>query len=240
MIVSFPWYDLPEVQWANDHLFRATGLPGELNRTLTPSETWHRPDLLLSQACGLDLFLTDAPISPIAVPVFDLDCPPGYYYSYIVGDPTGDVAAVNSRTSRSGLSALFEICSPTNVHITGSHVASLSALRAGTAAVAAIDAVTWHILERSAPEHLDGIRIAVQSPAMTAPPFVCRRGSSTSDIIDSLSSAFADPSVAHTALGIRAIKPVTLSDYDPVLEEYLRIAQCLPANCAPPATATHT
>ena len=143
MLASFPWYDFPSVQWANDRVWEATGYPGELNRHQTLSELWHDPDLLVTQACGLDLFLSEAPIEPVASPVFDLDCEAGMYFSHIVGNVNGRVAAVNSLSSRSGWSALLSICTPQRVVVTGSHQASLEALRVGIADVAAIDAVTW-------------------------------------------------------------------------------------------------
>ncbi|MEM7363729.1 MAG: PhnD/SsuA/transferrin family substrate-binding protein [Pseudomonadota bacterium] len=231
MIVSFPWYDLPPVQWANDALYKATGLDGELNRELSPTDTWYSPDLLISQACGLDLFFTEAPIQPFAAPIFDLDCEPGHYYSYIVGDPDGQVAAINSLSSRSGLSALFTVCQPIQTHITGSHLASLAALRAGTVDVAAIDAVTWHILERSAPEHIDSVRIVDRSTTAPAPPFVSRRDQPHSIAMAVLDNAFDHSTSAKKALGITGVNPVTYDDYLPVLHEYQHIVAKLPANC---------
>ena len=111
MTAAFPWYDLPSVRWANDALWQAMGLGGALDRA-TPVETqWRAEDLVVSQACGLDLFLADAPIEPVLAPVFDLDCEEGCYYSYLVGAREG-IAAVNSLSSRSGLSALLTVCEP--------------------------------------------------------------------------------------------------------------------------------
>ena len=158
MLASFPWYDFPSVQWANDSLWEATGYPGELNRHQTVSELWHDPDLLVTQACGLDLFLSEAPIEPVASPVFDLDCEAGMYFSHIVGNVNGRVAAVNSLSSRSGWSALLSICTPQRVIVTGSHQASLEVLKNGIADVAAIDAVTWSIIERDTPAKVAGAR----------------------------------------------------------------------------------
>lgn len=129
MTASFPWYDLPSVRWANDALWRATGLGGELDRTMPLHAQWRTDDLIVSQACGLDLFVGDWPIDPVLAPAFDLDCPPGHYFSYLVGSRavraekprSGRVAAVNSLSSRSGLTALLSICSPRSLIVTGSH-----------------------------------------------------------------------------------------------------------------------
>ena len=95
MTASFPWYDLPSVRWANDALWRATGIGGRLDRDTPPEAQWRSSDLVVSQACGLDLYLSDAPIRPVLAPVFDLDCEEGSYYSHLVGAREG-VAAVNS------------------------------------------------------------------------------------------------------------------------------------------------
>ena len=65
MTAAFPWYDLPSVRWANDVLWKATGLGGALDRDTAPHAQWRSEDLVVSQACGLDLFLGDAPIEPV-------------------------------------------------------------------------------------------------------------------------------------------------------------------------------
>lgn len=227
MKASFPWYDLPSVQWANDCLWQATGYPGELHRDLAVTDLWHDPDLLVTQACGLDLFLSDAPIEPIAAPVFDLDCEPGLYYSYIVGDRLGQVAAVNSLTSHSGWSALLSNCSPQRAVITGSHQGSLNALRERHADVAAIDAVTWHILARDAPAELNGIRIVGQSAAALAPPYVVRSGRDRGNVFQSLDGAFESALTvnARKTLYLKGIIPVKRRDYLPVLERYAAIKE---------------
>ena len=141
------------MQSANDARWASTGLGGKLERTKDLEKIWRHDSLLVSQACGLDLFLNDAPIEPFAVPVFDLDCSPKHYFSFIVGDVNGGRAAVNSLSSRSGYSALLTVCeAKEELLVTGSHIASLAALREDLADVAAIDAVTWGIIERTAPE----------------------------------------------------------------------------------------
>ena len=53
---AFHWYDLLNVCWANDVFWRATGLPGEYDRETDVVSLWHSPELLVTQACGLDLF----------------------------------------------------------------------------------------------------------------------------------------------------------------------------------------
>lgn len=229
MTASFPWYDLPSVRWANDVLWHATGLGGELDRTTPVDAQWHADDLVLSQACGLDLFLGDLPIEPALAPVFDLDCAPGHYFSYLVGSRDG-VAAVNSLSSRSGFSALLSICTPNSLLVTGSHEASVSAVRRGAAAMACIDAVTWHILERDVPVSVAGLRVLERTASAPAPPYVVRRNGQRDRLIRLVTAAMEDPETrdARQALLLRGVVPVTIDDYAPVLTEYRAIAEKIP------------
>ncbi len=230
MTASFPWYDLPWVQWANDAIWAATGLGGALDRLTPVDAQWRCETLVVSQACGLDLFLSGAPIEPVLAPVFDLDCEAGWYYSYLVGCAGGTVAAVNGLSSRSGLSALLTCCGPDSLLVTGSHLGSLAALRDGLADVACIDAVTWHIIERHGPQTLLDVPILARTSAAPAPPYVMRRHQSARRVITALGSALSSPitRTARRALGLRGATPVTRADYIRVHDEYRRIAQRIP------------
>lgn len=232
MTASFPWYDLPSVRWANDAIWRATGIGGVLDRDTPVEVQWRNPDLLVSQACGLDLFLTDAPIEPLLAPVFELDCEDGCYYSHLVGAADG-VAAVNSLSSRSGLSTLLTMakqgrCKPTALLVTGSHRASLAAIREGSADMACIDAVTWGILERDAPDEVRGVPVLARTTSAPAPPYVVREGRGY-EVADRIGAAMASAAtrVAREALLIRGVMPVALDDYQPALTEYQAVADSL-------------
>jgi len=224
-ISSFPWYDLPSVQWANDRLWQATGLAGRFVRDIPPGRLWKHADLLVTQACGLDLFLAEASIEPVAVPVFDLDCTEGMYYSHIVGSNKDGVAAVNSISSRSGMSALFSTCSPSAMILTGSHVESLVALQTGKAEIAAIDAVTWGILEQHTPQLLAGIGIIERSKEAPAPPFVIGAQANPQDVRMGLATAMksVDTAAARRVLRVQAVNAINREAYCGVLEEYQAI-----------------
>lgn len=233
MTASFPWYDLPSVRWANDVLWQATGLRGQLDRTTTPDAQWRADDLVVSQACGLDLFVNDAPIEPVLAPVFDLDCPPGHYFSYLVAAHEvrpGGCAAVNALSSRSGFSALLSVCTPRSLLVTGSHEASLSAVRRRAADVACIDAVTWHILERDAPARIEGLDVLERTSSAPAPPYVVRRNGQRDRLVQLLTAAMEDPAtrLARRALLLRGVIPVTRADYAPVLTEYRAVVEHMP------------
>lgn len=230
MTASFPWYDLPCVQWANDAIWEATRLDGKLDRATPADAQWRAPDLVVSQACGLDLFVSSAPIEPVLAPVFDLaDCEDGCYYSYLVGTRNG-VAAVNSLSSRSGLSALLTIVEPRALIVTGSHQASLAAVQDGSADMACIDAVTWGILERGAPLHVQGVRVLERTCSAPAPPYVVRRGAGQDGLVRRIAAALKDPATrrARQALVLRGVIPVGIADYAPVLAEYQAVAERVP------------
>lgn len=227
-LAALPWYDLPSVRWANDTLWRASGLPGALDRTLPAHAQWRAPELLVSQACGLDLFLSDAPIEPVLAPVFDLDCAPGEYFSYLIGDPRGRVAAVNSLSSHSGLTALLSLARPEAIRVTGSHLASLAEVRAGLADVAAIDAVTWRIVARDTPELIRDLRIADRSATWTAPPYVVRRLADAAPVVAGLRRAIQAEPEASRALQLTDVRKVSRDDYASVWEAYLAIAERIP------------
>lgn len=228
---GFHWYDLPSVRWANDLIWRATGLPGEYDRETDVFSLWHSSELLVTQACGLDLYLSNAHIQPIAAPIFDLDCDEGKYYSHIVGNRSGRVAAVNAMSSRSGLSALLTLCRPEELLITGSHVSSLSLVQSGQADVAAIDAVTWKILERSASHLLADIQIVDRTAPAPSPPFVVGHPGLVEDTFNGLVRAFesVDTIDARKALCLEGLIPAQKSDYDSVLVEYRSITGRIPS-----------
>ena len=231
MTASFPWYDLPSVQWAND-LIWATMYPkaSPLNRRTPYQQQWRSPDLVISQACGLDLYLNSAPIEPIFAPIFDLpDCPEGSYFSYLIGRPGKGVAAVNSVTSRSGFTVLLEHTRPSTLILTGSHRASIDAVRDGSADFACIDAVVWHLLLRDAPETLGGIDIVRRTNFVTAPPYVVRIHANT-DAGVRLCVAMMDPQLqnARFALLLRGVMPVEQSSYQDVFDEFERVKPRIP------------
>ena len=202
-----------------------------LERQRPYNEQWRCPRLVITQACGLDLFVTPAPIRAVSAPVFDLpDCPEGEYFSYLIGRPGRGVAAVNSLSSRSGCTALLAHASPKSFLLTGSHRKSIQAVREDRADFASIDAVTWHLLERHEPDQLDGVTPVDRTASATAPPYVVRNGSN-GDVTTRLRSAMSDPAtvLARRALLIRGVKPVRRNDYADTKVEYERVRSLIPS-----------
>ena len=176
MIAALPMYDRPENAAAHDALWalirdglRARGVaaPDALDRRMGIWEGWESPDLVLGQVCNLPyrtrlrgrLRLVGA--ADHGLP----DTPPGHYHSVFVvrrGDDPDPAAhagrrfAYNEALSQSGWGAPQAWAAGRGFRFpatlaTGAHVESARAVAEDRADIAAIDAVTWRMLERSEP-----------------------------------------------------------------------------------------
>lgn len=186
LVASLPWYEVPGTRVRWDRLWRRVrdalmergveGVPETLDRETPLLAQWCSERLVLSQCCGSDLFLLEPPaLQPVARPVFSgLDCEPGDYYSYIAAPVKRYAtvrAAINNIGSRSGHLALAQWLAArrhdvAEVIVTGSHAASLEALRRGDADIAAIDAFSWRVVDTR------GVETLGRTDAASAPPFV--------------------------------------------------------------------
>jgi ABC-type phosphate/phosphonate transport system substrate-binding protein len=190
-------YDLPELEAANDRLWaaiaerlRAQGVgdvPERLTRTGALEAIWTDPQLLLAQTCGYPLVASlGERVRVLATPRYSATgCDGALYRSALVvraGDPASSLAdlrgrraAINDLASNSGMNLFRAEVAPLAhgaaffeaVTITGGHVASAEAVAADEADVAAIDCVTWALLQRLRPKATDGLRIL--SWTMSAP-----------------------------------------------------------------------
>jgi ABC-type phosphate/phosphonate transport system substrate-binding protein len=187
-VASLPMYDIPEVRTALDEFWRGlvrylkregiADIPETLERGASSNQMWDDPSLLFSQCCGYDLVhrYTNR-LTPIATPHFDApECLGADYSSVVVVaedcphddvlDMAGTVCAINGPESHSGMGALQVLVAPASregrffrtVKVSGSHVASLALVRRGVADVAAIDSVTYTLLQRHRPGALEGLR----------------------------------------------------------------------------------
>ncbi len=219
-IAALPWYDLPGLRPGIDALWSllrrelmmrgVMDAPPMLDRSTPIAATWRSPRLLISQACGLDLAF-EPQLHVLASPHFDLpDCEPGHYFSWLVARPGAPRhaprAAINSLRSHSGCSMLRARWPASGEYLTGSHLASLAALRARRADVAAIDALTWRLVETTHPELLDGLEIVGRSASHPAPPWVTTAtGEQQRTVRDALLACLADnaSAAARNRLGLR-------------------------------------
>lgn len=206
MFASLPMYDLPELREQTDLLWaevakrlraRGTAAPGRLARPADLPGDWLRPDLLLSQACGLPFVRRlRGRVALVGAADHGLpDCDPGCYRSRVVvrredtvegwSGLEGRIVAVNSEDSQSGAGALRREMARhgtggssrpffDRVLLTGAHLVSIRAVAEGRADLAAIDAVTWELALRHLAE-ARALRVLLSTPETPGLPFVTRR-----------------------------------------------------------------
>jgi ABC-type phosphate/phosphonate transport system substrate-binding protein len=201
-------------------------------------DLWNDPELRFSQCCGYHLVEGYGErLQPIATPHFDApECEGRDYASVIVVGETctatdvlemrGAVCAVNELDSHSGMNALRALVAPASrdghffskIKSSGAHAASVDMVRTGNADVAAIDCVSYALLERHRPAALVGVRKLGRTERAPALPYVTR---ATMDAVTvarmrtALHRAFADPGLAtvREALLLKDIEVVSLAEY---------------------------
>jgi len=252
-VASLPMYNFPEIQKASQSLWkgiakylRAEGVenvPTELTFGQPIISLWSDPNLLFSQCCGYDVVRRfKDKLIPLAVPHFEVDaCIDGEYSSLIVVredsahkdvlDMGGCIAAINGPESHSGMSSLRHLVAPkqsnnrffSDIMVSGTHLDSISMVRAGFADVAAIDCVTYTLLAAYNPEALEGVRVLGSTYHAPAPPYI------TNTLCDdefperlrtALFRAFEDPDLAPArhALFLKKIEWIDIEAYWKVVE----------------------
>jgi len=241
-------YDLPVVRpdidawWGGVRRhFQDTGMhdiPGHLSRPGEGFDFWLAPDLLFSQSCGYPLVTRLAGhVTLLGTPCYDVDgCEGSDYCSFIivraecpaktVMDLRGRRCAVNLAESWSGHHALRLYLAPLvennrplfEVAQSGSHAASIEAVRSGMAEFAAVDCVVFGLLSRDEPQKTEALRILARTPAMPGLPLIAGTAASIDEVRcmkRALRRAFDDPALAdaRTSLRLRDFRFTTLTDY---------------------------
>jgi ABC-type phosphate/phosphonate transport system substrate-binding protein len=245
---SLPMYDWPEIREATDawarglarHL-RNLGFADAsevLSRASDYRVLWIDPDLLLSQSCGYPLTHEyREQLVPVATPHYAVDgCSGPYYSSFVLvrsddsigelSELRGRTAAINDRSSMSGMLALKLVFAPfarngdffAATIETGSHVDSLLAVQQGRADVCAIDAVCLALARRYRPDLLSGNAEIARSPLVPGLPFVtsaARPLEQLSRLRQALVLAFADAELQQQrdALFLSGFSPLGPTDY---------------------------
>lgn len=228
-------YDLPGVRadWAalwgaaRPFLIRA-GIPAPvtLTRPHDLERHWNDPRLVLSQTCAPP-WRDGLRRQTAVVGAFDFKltgCPPGWYRSHLVVRKSEVRAprllleqgrvAINGTDSHSGYGSLVALGHPPHRPlVTGAHVNSIRALKAGAADIAAIDAVTWRYLKRF-PRALAGLRIVGYTAPHPGTPVILLRHFDTDTAWEALSEGLARlPHQARARLGVRSLVPLRDADY---------------------------
>ncbi|MFU8777068.1 MAG: phosphate/phosphite/phosphonate ABC transporter substrate-binding protein [Roseovarius sp.] len=235
MIASLPMYDRPETAAANDALWQGIrAVLGEGPETLTRDgdlwDHWLSPDLLLSQTCGYPYRARlHGRVTLVGSPVLDLpDCPPGLYHSVFVAradDPRTDPQefatarlAYNDALSQSGWAApqnwaaAREFAFTNPVH-TGAHRASAMAVADGRADIAALDALSWHLMQAHDP-FATGLRVLAHTDPTPALPYVTALGRDADALRAALEVAIlALPASTRASLGVKGITSIPAAEY---------------------------
>mgnify|MGYP006154996919 CR=1 FL=1 len=225
MIASLPMYARPEV---NDVLFHFWDLiqknlanygvaaPVSLTQDRDVFDVWTDPTLVLSQTCGMPFrkFLHNK-VKLVGTPIYDLeDCPPGHYYSVIV-TRKDDLRTTlkefenarfgyNEENSQSGFAAPLNYASKLGIKFSnrvpsGGHVESAEMVANGLADIAALDAVTWKLIERH-----DAFASALRIVECTKP---------TTPVLPFITSMSGDANALFTAIEA-AIEGLTSEEKD--------------------------
>jgi ABC-type phosphate/phosphonate transport system substrate-binding protein len=252
-VASMPMYDMPEVRGALDGLWDGfarhlrcegvAGVPDRLVHDPPLPDLWNDPKLLFGQCCGYHLVNGYGKrLQPIATPHFDApECEGCDYASVIVVgedctatdvlEMRGSVCAVNQPDSHSGMNALRALVAPASrggrffsrVETSGAHAASIEMVRNGDADVAAIDCVSFALLQRHRPAALVGVRKLGRTQRAPGLPYVTRStvdADTVARMRAALLQTFADPSLASAreALLLKDIEAISLSAYRRISE----------------------
>lgn len=239
MIASLPMYDRPEMAGATDRFWalirdrlRAAGhpAPDALTRRGRIADHWTAPDLILSQTCGLPYRTgLHGRVTLVGTPDYALPgCRPGYYRSLLVArldDARNSPAAFQDAPlaysdpdSQSGWAALANHAAELGLRLrpalrTGSHAASARAVVAGTADWAAIDAMTWRLLQRWEP-CTASLRVIGATPPTPGLPLIAGPGADAAALraaIRGAIAALAPPDRA--ALGLAGLADIPAETY---------------------------
>ena len=239
MTVSFPMYARPEMAGAHNvywslirkHL-TAKGIDSP-EQIVEPEElytAWQDPDLLLSQTCGMPYRNTlHGKIQLIGTPDFRFDdTPPGHYRSAIVvrtedADKTlqdfkDSTFAYNSDDSQSGYGSAYLHCKPRgfwfqNRVATGGHRESTVAIANGSADIAAIDGITWRLIQ-TYDTHAEKLAVLDWTDPTPGLPYITSHKNDASAMYDAISAAIDElPVDTRKQLGIYELVKLSAEDY---------------------------
>lgn len=217
MIASLGMYDRPETAAANDRFWdrirdnlRAEGHPAPDAMTRGNGaywDAWNSENLVFSQTCGFPYrALLHAKVALIGTPDYGIaGCPPGHYCSVFVAratDARAELAdystatfAYNEDLSQSGWAAPQNHVASLGFYFqpglrSGGHLASAQAVADGRADIAAIDAVTWAMLQRWEP-CARSLREVARTPPTPGLPYIAARTANASVLFKAVQTAIS-------------------------------------------------
>lgn len=235
MIAHLGMYDRPETAAANDAYWTAIRAqlgfgPDALTRGADFWQVWRSPDLLLSQTCGMP-YRTRlySEVQLVGSPDYGLPgCPPGHYNSVIVAHKSrqgaalaefdGERLAYNEALSQSGWAApITHLRSrglmPGELLESGGHRASALAVAEGRADFAALDALTWKLIQHYDSYAADLVEITRTDPTPVL-PYITAMGRDPQPLFTAIKTAISDLSDSHRdTLQIKGLVAIPAADY---------------------------
>lgn len=241
MIAALGMYDRPELRSATDGFWalirdglRAQGIAAP--EMLTRDDRawmagWLSPDLLLSQTCGLPFRARlQGHVALVGTPDFGVEgCPPGYYCSVLIcradaprpalEDLPGLRFALNEGLSQSGWAAPLAHLQARGLTLrpslaSGGHRASALAVADGRADWAALDAVTWRLLQQHEPALARQLQVVDRTAPTPGLPYVTAAGRDPAPIRAAVQAAItALPAADRAALGLRGLVQIPAAAY---------------------------
>ena len=232
-------YFRPEVAEAHHRFWRnirerlakfGVDAPKKLSSERADYHHWTRPDLLLSQTCGLPYrrHLADK-VKLVGTPDYQIKgCEAGYYRSYFIvrrkdaGTPFAEFLkrrfAYNSTDSQSGYFAAQKHLANSGGWFeqtleTGAHRNSAMAVANSEADIACLDAVSWRMMERydSFASELAVIDETDPTPGL---PYICGRDVDPGLIFEAVEDAIKHLEIAdRDALGISGLTRISTQAY---------------------------
>lgn len=236
MIASLGMYAMPHARTAHDRYWTAIrdtlgAGPDQLDQTDDMWTHWLSPDLLMSQTCGLPFRarLHDK-VRLIGTPDYGLPgCPPGYYNSVLLinkTNPANSLAdlerpklAYNEPLSQSGWAAPFAHFRAHGVKFqagsqTGAHAASARAVADDDADIAAVDALTWIMLQREEPDLTTRLKEVGRTDPTPGLPYITGLTRDPAPIADAIDTAIARLSTTDRAtLQLRRVISIPAATY---------------------------
>lgn len=209
---------------------RDVASPEALANDAPTFDVWKAPDLVLSQTCGMPyrMHLRDH-ATIVGTPDFGLEeCAPGYYRSAVViraDDPRaaledlkGTRFAYSGTGSQSGYASLYNDLARHGWWFqdrvqSGGHLISARMVAEGTADIAALDAVTWRLIQRYEP-WADKLRVLSWTSPTPGLPYITAKGADVAAIRTAVRAAIAglsDPDRGD--LGIKALVEINEAAY---------------------------
>ncbi|MDF1728911.1 MAG: PhnD/SsuA/transferrin family substrate-binding protein [Sulfitobacter sp.] len=239
MIASLMMYARPELDQANarfwhslrDHM-EAAGIPApaQLSNDLPPMQVWRDPGLVLSQTCGMPYRRFLHPhVALIGTPDYGLEgCPPGYYRSAVVvrADDERETLedyrqarfAYNETGSQSGYAAAYATAAAAGFWFSDrraseGHRNSARMVAEGAADIAALDMMSWQLMQRydSFAKDLRVLMLTEPTPGL---PLITAQQGRADDLRAAVETAIAGLSDKdRTALCLRGLIQIPKEDY---------------------------